>query len=161
MADPDSTPPRPGPDEIVLSAPAAGELCSSLEHRRAGRPAQVVVTLGQTGTADRHREALWLGAWGHVLPDGGPCWQATRRVAQARRPQLVITGTARAPAGEPAPARPGGVPRRLWPRGARCPDQGCKARIKTSATRPAHACPMVLAAVPHAARTPAIPGEGR
>ena len=29
---------RPGPDEIVLSAPAAGQLCSSLQHRRADCP---------------------------------------------------------------------------------------------------------------------------
>ena len=98
MADPGSTPPHPGPDEIVLSAPAAGEVCSSLEHRRTGRPAQVVVTLGQMGTADRHREALWLEAWGKSCPMCEPCWDATRQVAQARRPHLVIIGTARAPA---------------------------------------------------------------
>jgi hypothetical protein len=60
MADPRPLP-RPGPDEIVLSAPAAGELCSSsLEHRRAGRPAQVLVTLGQMGTAEQHYQALWM-----------------------------------------------------------------------------------------------------
>jgi hypothetical protein len=27
----------------------------------------------------------------------GPCWQATRQVAQAHRPGLVVTGTAAAP----------------------------------------------------------------
>ena len=85
--------PRPGPDEILLTAPAAGDLCSSLEHRRAGRPAQVIVTLGQMGTADEHRQALWLEAWGRSYPMCQPCWEATRQVAQARRPALIITGT--------------------------------------------------------------------
>jgi hypothetical protein len=83
----------PGPDEIALSAPAAGELCSSREHRRAGRPAQVVVTLGPMGTPDQHRQALWLETWGKPYPMCAPCWEATRQVAQARRPALVITGT--------------------------------------------------------------------
>ena len=90
-------PPRPGPDQIVLSAPDAGELCSSLEHRRAGRPAQVVVTLGPMGTADHYRAALWLECWGKSYPMCGPCWDATRQVAQAHRPSLTSTGTA--PAG--------------------------------------------------------------
>jgi hypothetical protein len=83
----------PGPDEIALSAPAAGQVCSSLEHRRAGHPAQVVVTLGQMGTADQYREALWLEAWGKPYPMCGPCWEATRQVAQAHRPGLAITDT--------------------------------------------------------------------
>ena len=51
------------------------------------------------GTADRHREALWLEAWGKSYPMCGRCWDATRQVAQARRPGLIITGTTRAPAG--------------------------------------------------------------
>ena len=83
----------PGPEEIALSAPAAGQLCSSLEHRRAGRPAQVVVTLGPMGTPDQHRQALWIETWGKPTPMCQPCWQATRQVAQAHRPGLVITGT--------------------------------------------------------------------
>jgi hypothetical protein len=91
-------PPQPGPDEIILSAPAPGELCSSLEHHRTGVPAQVVVTLGQMGTADQHRQALWLEAWGRSYPMCQPCWQATRQVAQARRPALRITGTTHATA---------------------------------------------------------------
>src|SRR5258708_22758616 len=56
----DTTPgqlPQPGPDEIILSAPAGGELCSSLEHHRARVPAQTVVTLGQMGTPDDYRPA--------------------------------------------------------------------------------------------------------
>ena len=100
MADPGSgQPPCPGPDEIVLVAPGAGDLCSSLEHRRAGRPAQVVVTLGQMGTPDQRRAALWLECWGRSYPMCGPCWDATRQVAQARRPGLIITDTTYAPAG--------------------------------------------------------------
>jgi hypothetical protein len=51
------------------------------------------------GTADRYREALWMQAWGKSYPMCGPCWQATRQVAQARRPALHITDTTRAPAG--------------------------------------------------------------
>jgi len=83
-------PPRPGPEEIAPPAPAPGEVCSALEHRRADRAAQVVVTLGQMGTPDQHREALWLEVWGKSYPMCGPCWQATRQVARACRPGLVI-----------------------------------------------------------------------
>jgi hypothetical protein len=92
-------PPAPGQDEIILTAPAAGQLCSSREHRQAARPAQVVVTLGQMGTAGQHRQALWMETWGRSYPMCHPCWEATRQVAQARRPGLVITGTTGAPAG--------------------------------------------------------------
>jgi hypothetical protein len=98
MTDP-GQPPHPGPDEIALSAPATGEMCSSLEHHRAGRPAHVVVTLGQMGTADQYREALWPETWGKSYPMCGPCWEATRHAAQARRPSLVITDTTTAPTG--------------------------------------------------------------
>jgi len=63
----------PGPDEIALSAPAAGQVCSSLAHRRAGRPAQVVVTLGPMGTPDQHRQALWTKTWGKPYPMCAPC----------------------------------------------------------------------------------------
>jgi hypothetical protein len=86
-------PPRPGPDEIILAPPADGDLCSSLEHQRAGRPACVVVTLGPMGAADQYRAALWLEAWGRPYPMCQPCWDATRQVAQAHRPALIITGT--------------------------------------------------------------------
>jgi hypothetical protein len=98
MADAGPGQPRPGPDQIILSAPGPGDLCSSLAHRRAGHPAEVVVTMGQMGTPGQHREALWREAWGSPYPMCGPCWQATRQVAQARRPSLVITDTTRAPA---------------------------------------------------------------
>ena len=84
-------PPRPGPDEIVLSTPVDGELCSSLQHHRAERTAEVVVTLGQMGTPDQYRAALWMETWGKSYPMCSPCWQATRQVAQARRPGLIIS----------------------------------------------------------------------
>jgi hypothetical protein len=89
--------PAPDRDEIILTGSTAGELCSSLEHRRAGHPAQVVVTLGQMGTAEQHREAMWMECWGRSYPMCGPCWEATRQVARARRPGLVITDTTHAP----------------------------------------------------------------
>jgi len=66
-------------------------------------PACVVVTLGPMGTPDRHREALWMEGWGKPYPMCQPCWEATRQVAQAHRPGLVITDT-RTPAGLRVPA---------------------------------------------------------
>jgi hypothetical protein len=97
-------PPAPGHDEIIVTVPAAGELCHSLEHRRAGCPAQVVVTLGQMGTAGQHREALWMQAWGRSYPMCGPCWQTTRHAAQTGRPGLVIIHAARPPGTASCPA---------------------------------------------------------
>jgi len=110
-------PPSPGPDEIVLSAPAPGEVCSSLAHRRVGLPAQVVGTLGQLGTAHRYREALWMQSWHKSYPMCGLCWQATRQVAQARRPGLVITDTTLPQPGKQAPRAAGRrapVPLAAW-----------------------------------------------
>jgi hypothetical protein len=83
--------PRPGPDEIALSAPADGDLCCSLGHLRAGTPAQVRVTFGELGT--RHADGLWPECWHRSYPMCGPCWQGTRREAAARRPGLVIRET--------------------------------------------------------------------
>jgi len=57
------------------------------------------VTLGQIGTAEQHRQAVWMQCRGRSYPMCGPCWDATRQVAQAHRPTLVITDTTRAPAG--------------------------------------------------------------
>jgi hypothetical protein len=51
------------------------------------------------GTPGQYREAVWLECWGKSYPMCQPCWEATRQVAQAHRPALVITGTTRAPAG--------------------------------------------------------------
>jgi hypothetical protein len=79
---------RPGPDEITLSVPAARDTCHSLEHFRAGRPAQVRVTFGELGT--RFADDLWPECWHQSYPMCGPCWQATRRAAARRRPALVV-----------------------------------------------------------------------
>lgn len=47
MVDPaQGCPPRPDRDEIIVMAPAEGDLCNTLAHRRAGVAAQVVVTFG-------------------------------------------------------------------------------------------------------------------
>jgi len=85
-------PPKPGPDEIALSAPAAGDLCHSLEHLRAGRAAQVRVTFGELGTL--FADDLWPECWHRSYPMCGPCWRATRKAAARRRPALVVRGTA-------------------------------------------------------------------
>jgi hypothetical protein len=87
---------KPGPDEIVLSAPAEGELCISLEHRRAGRPAQVRVTFGELGT--RYADVLWPECWHRSYPLCPLCWQAIRQVAGQRRPALVIRDITSPPA---------------------------------------------------------------
>jgi hypothetical protein len=80
--------PRPGPDEIALSAPAARDLCHSLEDFRAGRPARVRVTFGELGT--RNADDLWPECWHHSYPMCGPCWQATQRAAARLRPALIV-----------------------------------------------------------------------
>jgi hypothetical protein len=87
---------EPGPDEIVLSAPAARDLCHSLEHLRAGRPAQVRVTFGELGT--RYADGLWPECWHHSYPMCEPCWRATREAAVRRRPALAVRGPPRSPA---------------------------------------------------------------
>ncbi len=112
--------PKPGPDEIVLSAPATRDLCHSLEHLRAGRPAQARVTFGELGT--RYADDLWPECWHHSYPMCGACWQATRRAAAQRRPALAIRDTTGPPAATgngrgltgaglaPEPPRPTGRP---------------------------------------------------
>ena len=96
--------PRPGPDEIALSVPAAGDLCHSLEHLRAARAATVRVTFWELGT--RHAGALWPECWHRGYPMCGPCWQATREAAAQRRPGLVICDLAGAPASSGHGRRP-------------------------------------------------------
>ena len=88
--------PEPGPDEIVLSASAEGELCNSLEHRRAGRPARVRATFGELGM--RSTCVLWPECWHRSYPLCPLCWQAIREVAGQRRPALVIRGITGPPA---------------------------------------------------------------
>ena len=89
-----SQPPAPGRDEITLSAPAA-DLCISLQNYGESRPAHVAVTFGEPGT--RYPGALWPDCWHHTYPRCAACWQATRHVAQARRPGPVVTDTTPAP----------------------------------------------------------------
>ena len=120
-----SATPEPGPDEIVLSAPAARDLCQSLEHLRAGRPAQVRVTFGELGTL--FADDLWPECWHHSYPMCGQCWRATHRAAAQRRPALVIRGATSQPAST-SNGRPltGGGPgwggdRLDPPGGRRCP----------------------------------------
>ena len=57
------------------------------------------MTLGQVGTPDQYRQAVWMQAWGRSYPLCGPCWEAIRQAAQARRPALIITDTTRTRAG--------------------------------------------------------------
>jgi hypothetical protein len=97
--------PSPGHDEIALTPPAGQQLCSSREHTRLGRPAEVVAVFGELGIR-WHSDALWQDLWGRSFPLCGVCWQITLQLAESRRPGLVVTGASR-------PARlagqPGGV----------------------------------------------------
>ena len=96
-----SAPARPRPpgyDEILLTAPPGRCLCNSLAHRRLGCLAEVIVTFGELGTAWQ-TGALWQANWGKSFPMCSECWAAVRKVAQERRPGLVITDTAQQPAG--------------------------------------------------------------
>jgi hypothetical protein len=95
MSDP-GQPRRPGLDEIVLSAPGAGDLCHALTHRRAGIAALVVVTFGELGVKWQ-RDALWQDAWGRSYAMCGGCWEETRQEAQQARPALVIHDTTTPP----------------------------------------------------------------
>lgn len=85
-----SRPRPPGHDEILLTAPPGRCLCNSLAHRRLDCLAEVIVTFGELGTAWQ-TGALWQTNWGKSFPMCGQCWDAVRKVAQERRPGLVIT----------------------------------------------------------------------
>ena len=84
--------PSPGHDEIVVAAAAGRHLCSSREHARLGRLAEVIVVFGELGTRWQ-KDALWQDLWGRSFPLCGECWQVAREVAGARRPGLVVTET--------------------------------------------------------------------
>ena len=101
MGDP-GPPPRPGRDEIVLSAPGGGDLCHALTCRRAGITALVVVTFGDLGVKWQ-RDALWQDSWGRSYAMCADCWQETRRVAQTAWPGLVILDATDAPAATAGP----------------------------------------------------------
>jgi hypothetical protein len=103
-----ANPPPPGHGQITLAAPAAGVLCTWLQHYRESRPAPVAVTFGDLGA--RYPGAIWPDCWHRTCPMCAACWQITRHVAQARRPGLGITDTTCA-RGDPRPARPAGLPR--------------------------------------------------
>jgi hypothetical protein len=79
----------PGIDEIVLTTPPGRCPCNSLEHRRLGCLADVVVTFGELGV-QWQRDALWQDSWRKSFAVCGACWDALRTVAQQRRPDLVI-----------------------------------------------------------------------
>ena len=96
--------PKPGPDEIALSAPADGENCHSLEHLRAGQAAEVRVTFGQLGT--RYADELWPECWHRSYLMCGPCWQATWQAAARRRPGLVICDLVGMPASSGSGCQP-------------------------------------------------------
>ena len=88
--------PAPGPDEILLTAPGDRVLCQDREHRRQGRPAEVVVTFGRLagpGASRRGRGALWPECWGRSFAMCTGCWERTRRLAAAARPGLAVRDT--------------------------------------------------------------------
>jgi len=89
----------PGRDEIAVAAPRDRPSCHSLTCRNQGRLAEVIVTFGQWGTA--WPDALWLDCWGPSYPMCGQCWEATRQLALATRPGLVICDTTSPPAAVP------------------------------------------------------------
>lgn len=60
------SPPAPGPDQIVVTAPAVRAVCHSREHARLGVLAEVVVTFGEQG-ARWQRDALWQDSWGQPV----------------------------------------------------------------------------------------------
>jgi hypothetical protein len=80
--------PRPGVDEVTVIAAKGRHDCAGLELCRVGKPAEVIVFFGRLGTGPG--DALWPAVWGKSLPMCGGCWDITRTVATARRPQLVI-----------------------------------------------------------------------
>jgi hypothetical protein len=94
--------PSPGHDEIIVAAVAGRHLCSSREHARLGRLAEVIVVFGELGTR-WHKDALWQDLWSRSFVLCGECWQAARQVAESRRPGLVVTQASR-------PAQAAGAP---------------------------------------------------
>jgi hypothetical protein len=82
----------------MVAAATGRTVCHARGHARLGVLAEVVVTFGDLGT-HWQPDALWQDGWGQSYPMCSECWQATRQLAQARRPALVITGTTQAPAG--------------------------------------------------------------
>ncbi len=82
--------PAPGHDEITLATPHGQPLCNDRQHHNLGTLADVIITIGQFGTLDAHRQALWPDCWGRSYPLCAACWQTTRQIAARTRPHLVI-----------------------------------------------------------------------
>ena len=92
------SPPVPGYDEIVLTAPEAGQLCNSLGCKEAGRLAVVVVNYGvlnDPGAGYHDRQALWRECWGQSYPECRECWDKAHQVALKYRPGLVVSNVVR------------------------------------------------------------------
>jgi hypothetical protein len=92
---------RPGLDEIVVLAAEGRHDCAGLDLCQVGKPSEVLVIFGQLGTGP---DGLWPAVWGKSLPMCSNCWDITRTIATARRPQLVIRDQR-----VPAPRQGGGV----------------------------------------------------
>jgi hypothetical protein len=86
---PAQDPPRPGPDEVIVSVPPARHLCNDRGHRNTGRLADVLVTFGVFGSHLR-RDAFWPEVWGRTYPLCDMCWTQTLAVLQQTRPRLAI-----------------------------------------------------------------------
>lgn len=85
--------PRPGRDEITLTAPDRQQLCHDRQHSKASRAAAVIVTFGKLadpGSGSYSPDALWPQSWGLSFPMCGPCWDTARQVAERARPDLII-----------------------------------------------------------------------
>ena len=99
--------PRPGRDQVMLTAPDRARLCNSLACARAGQVAEVIVTYGllsEPGSPPYHvHGALSREQWGRSYPMRGARGEQSRRVAARYRPALVIIDTT---PDRPAPAAP-------------------------------------------------------
>jgi hypothetical protein len=105
--------PEPGYDEIIVTAPAGGQLCNSRACASAERLAEVVVTYGvlaDPGAGAGDRPALWPESWGRSVPMCTGCWEQTRPFVIERRPGLVIRDFVGAPAATPSATEGAAMP---------------------------------------------------
>ena len=87
------TAPRPGYDEVVLTAADGAALCNSRGCADAGTLAGVVVTFGTLNDPEagyHRRGALWRASWHKPVPMCAGCWESARQVAARYRPGLVV-----------------------------------------------------------------------
>lgn len=80
---------HPGPGEITVATPLGRPLCTTLEHRQAHRPAEVVVLFGPLAG----RAAPFPGCWGRSYPLCARCWHDTRQLARRHHPAVIIHDT--------------------------------------------------------------------